>query len=107
MTGVDSGSGKHRLGIRWAIWRASKVPAATGFVSQPEPRTIGQYNRGRQMVAGNFLFAGHLVEAPGAAIWDIKAPDPAFAREVHGFSWLDDLAALGDSAARLRAQDWT
>jgi uncharacterized heparinase superfamily protein len=100
-------TGKHRLGIRWALWRASKVPAATGFVSQPEPRTIGQYNRGRQMVAGNFLFAGHLVEAPGASIWDVRAPDPAFAREAHGFAWLDDLAALGDGAARLKAQDWT
>ncbi len=100
-------TGKHRLGIRWALWRASKVPASTGFVSQPEPRTIGQYNRGRQMVAGNFLFAGHLVEAPGASIWDVRAPDPAFAREAHGFAWLDDLAALGDGAARLKAQDWT
>ncbi len=95
------------LGIRWALWHASKVPAPTGFVSQPEPRTIGHYNRGRQMVAGNFMFAGHLVEAPGTAIWDIRAPDPAFAREAHGFAWLDDLAAFGDSAARLRAQDWT
>ena len=107
MTADHHGPGKLALGIRWALWRASKVPASTGFVAQPEPRTIGQYNRGRQMVAGNFLFAGHLVEAPNTAIWDIKAPDPAFAREAHGFAWLDDLAALGDGAARLRAQDWT
>lgn len=107
MAGAAIKLGRHRLGIRWALWRAAKVPASTGFVSQPEPRTIGMYNRGRQMVAGNFLFAGHLVEAPGTAIWDVRAPDPAFAREVHGFAWLDDLAALGDSAARLRAQEWT
>ncbi len=107
MSADVTGSGKHKLGIRWALWRASKVAASTGFVSQPEPRTIGQYNRGRQMVAGNFLFAGHLVEAPNTAIWDIRAPDPAFEREVHGFAWLDDLAALGDGPARLRAQDWT
>lgn len=107
MTGEPSELGRHKLGIRWALWRASREPAATGFVSQPEPRTIGQYSRGRQMVAGNFLFAGHLVEAPGRSIWDIRAPDVEFAREVHGFAWLDDLAALGDSAARLRAQDWT
>lgn len=107
MTGEASELGRHKLGIRWALWRAAKVPASTGFVSQPEPRTIGQYNRGRQMVAGNFLFAGHLVEAPGKPLWDIRAPDPDFAREAHGFAWLDDLAALGDSAARLRAQDWT
>lgn len=107
MTADTTRPGGLSLGIRWALWRASRVPAATGFVSQPEPRTIGHYNRGRQMVAGNFLFAGHLVEAPGTSIWDIKAPDPSFAREAHGFAWLDDLAAFGDAAARLRAQDWT
>jgi uncharacterized heparinase superfamily protein len=107
MTADHPGSGTHKLGIRWALWRASKMPAATGFVAQPEPRTIGLYSRGRQMVAGNFQFAGHLVEASNTAIWDVKAPDAAFAITAHGFAWLDDLAALGDSAARLRAQDWT
>jgi len=58
-------------------------------------------------VAGNFVFAGRLVQAPGVALWDVDAPDAAFAAEAHGFVWLDDLAALGDSAARQRAQDWT
>ena len=79
---------------------------ATGFVSQPEPRTIGSFARGRQLVAGNFLFAGFLVEAPGESIWDLDAPDPAFDEALHGFSWLDDLAAVGDLAARQLAQAW-
>ncbi|MDF1802378.1 heparinase II/III family protein [Thalassovita sp.] len=79
---------------------------ATGFVSQPEPRTIGSFARGRQLVAGNFLFAGHLTEAPGSRIWDVAAPDIAFQEELHGFGWLDDLAAVGDPATRGRAQDW-
>ncbi|MFM2357031.1 MAG: hypothetical protein RLZZ528_2767, partial [Pseudomonadota bacterium] len=73
---------------------------ATGFVSQPEPRTIGSFSRGKQLLAGNFLFAGHLVEAPGKAIWDLPDPDARFQRELHGFRWLDDLAAVGDAAAR-------
>jgi uncharacterized heparinase superfamily protein len=80
---------------------------ATGFVSQPEPRTIGSFARGRQLIAGNFLFAGYLVEAPGTAIWDLPMPAPAFEAELHGFTWLDDLAAVGDHAARTRAQGWT
>ena len=50
---------------------------ATGFVSQPEPRTIGSFARGRQLVAGNFLFAGHLVESSDRQLWDIEAPDLA------------------------------
>lgn len=80
---------------------------ATGFVSQPEPRTIGSFARGRQISAGNFLFAGYLVEAPDTAIWDLPMPDHAFEEELHGFTWIDDLAAVGDGAANLRMRTWT
>ncbi len=76
-------------------------------MSQPEPKTIGRFAKGRQLCAGNFLFAGHLVAAPDASIWEIEKPDLAFETELHGFAWLDDLAAAGDLAARQRAQDWT
>lgn len=76
-------------------------------MSQPEPRSIGLYARGKQLVSGNILLAGHLAEAPDRLIWDIPAPDPAFQEEAQGFAWLDDLAAFGTTAARNRAQDWT
>ena len=79
---------------------------ATGFTSMPEPRTIGLFARGKQLVAGNFLFAGHLVTAPDMSIWDIDVPDEVFGQDLHGFAWLDDLAAVGDTAARERAQVW-
>lgn len=87
--------------------RAARARPPTGFVSQPEPRTIGSFARGKQLVAGNLLFAGHLVEAPKMLIWEVTAPSPAFAEALHGFGWMDDLAALGDRAARERAQAWT
>ncbi|WP_132950919.1 heparinase II/III family protein [Rhodovulum bhavnagarense] len=80
---------------------------AKGFVSQPEPRSIGSYARGRQLCAGNFLFEGVLVEAPDTLIWDVPAPGRAFAEALQGFTWLDDLAAAGDGQARARAQGWT
>lgn len=79
---------------------------ATVFVSDPDPRTIGSYAKGRQLMAGNFLFAGYLVEAPARSIWGINRPDDAFAAELHGFGWLDDLAAVGDVRARKLAQAW-
>lgn len=79
---------------------------ATCFTSMPEPRTIGIYAKGRQLLAGNFLFAGHLVVAPGASIWETAAPDIEFSEELHGFAWLDDLAAVGDVTSRARAQEW-
>jgi uncharacterized heparinase superfamily protein len=92
---------------RWYARRASRARPPTGFVSQPEPRTIGSFAKGKQLVAGNLLFAGHLVEAPGASLWAVDPPSTAFAEALHGFGWMDDLAALGDRPARERAQDWT
>jgi len=80
---------------------------ATGLTSQPEPRTIGSFARGRQISAGNFLFAGYLVEAPDTAIWDLPMPGLTFEQELHGFTWIDDLAAVGDASANLRQRTWT
>ncbi|MET4127886.1 heparinase II/III family protein [Roseovarius sp. MBR-6] len=91
---------------RLAARRAAMGRPATAFVSQPEPRSIGYLARGRQLCAGNLVFGGHLVEAPGVMLWDVPAPDAGFAQELHGFGWLDDLAAAGDAAARQRAQAW-
>ncbi len=91
---------------RWHAMRAVRARPAGGFVSQPEPRTIGSVSRGLQLVAGNFLFAGTLVEDSENAIWDISMPDLPFEEEAHGFRWLDDLAALGDARAQARAQEW-
>ncbi len=77
-----------------------------GFVSSPEPRTIGSFARGRQLMAGNYLFAGTLINAPGHTIWQVVAPDAGYAADLHGFAWLDDLAAVGDARARATAQEW-
>ncbi|WP_116085513.1 heparinase II/III family protein [Tropicimonas sp. IMCC34011] len=87
--------------------RAARTPPPDSFESVSEPRMIGSVALGRQLLAGDFLFAGHLVEAPDTAIWDIEAPGPGFERARQGFGWLDDLAALGDARARRAAQDWT
>ncbi len=91
---------------RLAALRAARARPATGFVSQPEPRTIGSYARGKQLIAGNFLLAGYLIEGPGLSAWDLPMPDPSFEAALHGCIWLDDLAAVGDRAARERAQAW-
>ncbi|MEM9575414.1 MAG: heparinase II/III family protein [Pseudomonadota bacterium] len=98
---------KVRFLNRWHAARAGRMKArAVGFVSSPEPRTIGRFARGKQLLAGNFLFAGHLVERRGADLWDLSPPTPDFELEQHGFQWLDDLAAVGDAQAREVAQHW-
>ncbi|MDW4550211.1 heparinase II/III family protein [Defluviimonas sp. D31] len=85
---------------------AALARPAGGFVSQPEPKTIGSFARGRQLTGGNFLFAGFLIESKAASIWDLPVPDPRFEEEIHGCAWLDDLAAVADLPARDRAQKW-
>ena len=96
-----------RLANRWHAWRVTRGKGTVdGFAFPPEPRTIGSFARGRQLIAGNFLFAGTLIRAPGSSLWELDAPDPAYAAHLHGFAWLDDLAAVGDARARERAQDW-
>ena len=73
---------------------AARARTTGALVSQPEPRSTGSYARGLQLCAGNLMFAGHLVEAPDAMIWDLDPPDSAWAEEIQGFRWLDDLAAV-------------
>ncbi|WP_238368138.1 heparinase II/III family protein [Mesobacterium pallidum] len=107
MVNTDSWAARY---TRWMhrvhAWWAGRARPATAFVWQPEPRSIGTFAKGRQLTAGNILFAGTLIEAPDDLLWDLPAPDPAFEAECHGFVWLDDLAAVGDATARARAQAW-
>lgn len=86
--------------------RAALARPATGIVAHPAPRLAGLYARGRQLLAGNFLFAGHLNEAPGTIPWELEPPSADFAAALHGFAWLDDLAAVGDTRAREAAASW-
>jgi len=97
---------KGSLGNRWAMARALRAMPARGFQSQPEPRSVGLYARGRQLIAGNALFGGQVVQLGAGSLWDIVQPDPGQADDIHGFRWLDDLAAVGDGAARVKAQGW-
>ncbi|TKA95478.1 heparinase, partial [Cereibacter changlensis] len=102
MAGVTQKEGfaarRARLMNRLAALRAGYARPSGGFLAQPEPRSIGAYARGRQLLSGTYLLAGQLVEAPRQSLWEVEAPSPAFAAEAQGFGWLDDLAALGDAA---------
>jgi len=79
---------------------------APGFAIAPEPRSFGSFARGRQLLAGNFMFAGALIEDQGGNIWSLETPSEAFSAELHGFGWLDDLAAVADARTRDLAQKW-
>ena len=103
-----SGLFKIRLSDRLLLrWLSARVRPST-FVSDPEPRMVGLYARGKQMLAGNYLVAGELIESPGVVPFTSRSP--AATEALHGFGWLDHLAAVGDREARRLAQagiqDW-
>ncbi|WP_390882180.1 heparinase II/III family protein [Pseudooceanicola nitratireducens] len=81
-------------------------PSAREFATPPDPRSFGSFAKGRQLMAGNFMFAGALVEDSSGEIWSLATPDAAFEAEVQGFTWLDDLSAVADLRARELAQRW-
>jgi uncharacterized heparinase superfamily protein len=91
-------------------WRFTSLKslraAPRSFLHHPEPRAIGSFVRGEQLLAGQFIFAGQLVEGPESTIWNLHPPSAAFLEACHSFAWLDDLAAIGDGAARKQAQKW-
>jgi len=78
----------------------------SSLVFAPEPRLIGSVVRGQKILAGELPLAGHLVKLSVADLWKASAPEAAFEQELHGFLWLDDLAAVGGSAARDLARIW-
>ncbi|SFP35582.1 heparinase II/III family protein [Tranquillimonas alkanivorans] len=108
MSGRESWSTRHaRLMNRLHARLSTLSRTSPRFAVQTEPRTMGQVGRGRQLLDGQFLFAGYLVESEDTAPWDLPMPAPRFEAALHGFTWLDDLAADGTGAARRRARDWT
>lgn len=89
-----------------AIWACLSPPAAA-FTMMSDTRVTGSVERGQQLAAGDFLFAGLHLPAPGKDIWDLPMPNVGFEAAVHGFEWLDDLTAVCDFRTNRLAQDWT
>lgn len=103
---TDTATTRVRMMNRLHARLAARTSPATGFISNPEPKMIGHYARGRQLLAGNFLFSGHLIEAPGVSLWEAAERVTTSTNAAHGFTWLDDMAAVGDAKARQTAQAW-
>lgn len=89
-----------------AIWACLSPPAAA-FTMMSDTRVTGSVERGRRLAAGDFLFAGHHLPAPGLDIWDLSMPNAEFEAAVHGFEWLDDLTAVCDFQTNRLARNWT
>lgn len=99
-----------RVGNRMRAWMLTLSRQVYEIHDLPGPRSLGSVRIGLEMLQGNVKFAGRLVSAPGASIWDIRAPDDAFRVDMHTFEWLDHLTAVAStksaSVARLWVNQW-
>lgn len=112
---MPRGQAERDMGSSERITRVDRLHArlsllgrgAGGFAKVPPPDAVGAVTRGDQIVGGQFLFRGYLIEAVDTPLWDLPLPrDPGFEAELHAMAWLDDLAAQGTPRAQVLARDW-
>lgn len=84
-----------------AISRWARAPERLARL--PPPPWPGDPARGSAILQGRLVCAGKVVDA-ARPVWSSPEYGPASLRELHSFSWLDDLAALGADAAKQRAR---
>ena len=98
---------REKLAQRWQVARSAPRPGPRTIAWQPPPRDGGIPRRGHQIQSGIWHLAGHLIEAPDTAPWDIEPPSYPFEMQLHGMGWLDDLMSVGDPIATAAARRWT
>jgi uncharacterized heparinase superfamily protein len=70
----------------------------------PLPVALGDARRGAELYGGRFAFAGHSVETKGNPVFGIAPPSEEWAKALHCFGWLADLAAADTALTRAFAR---
>jgi uncharacterized heparinase superfamily protein len=91
---------------RMAARRAQSAGRPDIAETLPEPVLFGDADRGLALVAGTWRAVGHELALGERSIWAMPVSDRRLEPVRQSFAWLDDLGALGNRAARERAQDW-
>ena len=76
------------------------------FISRPGPLSMGNTLIADKICEGEFFIFGNRVQLEDKVIWDHSLTNIENYDELHGFTWLDDLAARGDKPAIEIAQKW-
>jgi uncharacterized heparinase superfamily protein len=87
------------------LMRFSRPFAVPGrLLAVPRPVVPGDAIAGAALYGGTFSFAGTSRDAGGMSIFEQSPPNSDWARELHTFSWLADLAAADTVLARAYAR---
>ncbi len=98
---------RRRFLNRWHAWRCTHTRLSPELAAIPDPPAAGDVARGRSLVQGRVQLGGRrLTLGPGQGPWQAAVPGAVMQRALHGFVWLDDLAALGTPAAQALARGW-
>ena len=85
---------------------AKNIAQAEQFISTPGPLSIGNTLVADKICQGEFFIFGNTLQLEDKVIWDHSLKNIENCEDLHGFTWLDDLAARGDNAAIEIAQKW-
>ena len=91
---------KLAISLLW-MFRSSKPPKTS--LKLP---VFGNPNTGKSLSDGLLIFSGVNFDLDVDNPWLIDAPSREVERYLHGFCWLNDLCAYGNSKARRLALEW-
>ena len=95
-----------KIGNAFYARTAKNFAQAEQFISTPGPLSIGNTLVADKICEGEFFIFGNTVQLEDKVIWDHSIKNVENYEDLHGFTWLDDLAARGDKAAIEIAQKW-
>ena len=85
---------------------AKNFVQAEQLISTPGPLSMGNTIVADKICQGEFFIFGNTLQLEDKVIWDHSLKNIENNEDLHGFTWLDDLAARGDNAAIEIAQKW-
>ena len=95
-----------KIGNAFYARTAKNFAQAEQFISTPGPLSIGNTLVADKICQGEFFIFGNTLQLEDKVIWDHSIKNVENYEDLHGFTWLDDLAARGDKAAIEIAQKW-
>lgn len=87
--------------LRWTYG----APVADELVIIPQDLRTADSTFAAELAHGQIGLAGHVATLQAGSPFDVTAPSPAWARELHGFSWLRHLRAANTAESRRLALD--
>lgn len=92
------------------LWRRPTATPPSRILFAPETLAESDPAVAADIYAGVFALAGEVVDVSGGSPFDLKPPSDAWARALHGFTWLHHLEAnateLSSSNARALLDEW-